>query len=55
VNELLSRILEQETNYSVLFFDYLKYLQMPAKEEHLPETMRRAILNLHCSTTRDMD
>jgi DNA repair protein RecO (recombination protein O) len=33
VNELLSRVLEQEANYSVLFFDYLQCLQALAAED----------------------
>ncbi|VTR31399.1 Recombination protein O [Serratia fonticola] len=33
VNELLSRVLEQEGNYSVLFFDYLQCLQALAAED----------------------
>lgn len=61
VNELLSRVLEQETNYAVLFFDYLKCLQTLAAEEHSPEYALRqfelALLNhlgygldfLHCA------
>ncbi|NIH15808.1 DNA repair protein RecO [Serratia symbiotica] len=61
VNELLSWVLEQETNYAVLFFDYLKCLQTLSAEEHSPEYALRqfelALLNhlgygldfLHCA------
>ena len=61
VNELLSRVLEQEANYSVLFFDYLQCLQALAAEEVSPELALRqfelALLNhlgygldfLHCA------
>lgn len=49
VNKLLSRVLEQETNYAVLFFHYLKCLQTLAVEEHSPEYALRqfelALLN----------
>lgn len=37
VNELLSRVLQQEANYSVLFFDYLQCLQTLAAENNSPE------------------
>ncbi|MDK1705668.1 DNA repair protein RecO [Serratia rubidaea] len=37
VNELLSRVLEQEANYSVLFFDYLQCLQTLAASDGSPE------------------
>lgn len=41
VNELLARVLEQETNYSVLFFDYLQCLQALAAEDSSPEQALR--------------
>lgn len=41
VNELLSRVLEHEGNYSVLFFDYLQCLQALAAEESSPEQALR--------------
>ncbi|EIC84410.1 DNA repair protein RecO [Serratia sp. M24T3] len=37
VNELVSRVLEQETNYSSLFFDYLHCLQNLAAASTSPE------------------
>ncbi len=37
VNELVSRVLEQETNYSSLFFDYLQCLQNLAAASTSPE------------------
>lgn len=47
VNELLSRVLEPEANYSVLFFDYLQCLQALAAEERSPEhSLRRFELAL---------
>nr|WP_314265626.1 DNA repair protein RecO [uncultured Moellerella sp.] len=47
VNELLSRILEHGTNYSVLFFDYLECLQTLAASEYTPEqALRRFELSL---------
>jgi DNA repair protein RecO (recombination protein O) len=41
VNELVSRVLEQETNYSSLFFDYLNCLQNLAAASHSPEQALR--------------
>ncbi|CQD38222.1 DNA repair protein RecO [Yersinia mollaretii] len=61
VNELLSRVLEHQTNYSALFFDYLHCLQSLAGSDGTPEYALRqfelAILAhlgygvdfLHCS------
>jgi len=61
VNELISRVLEQETRYSALFFDYLHCLQALAAEDSSPELALRqfelALLNnlgygvdfLHCA------
>lgn len=47
VNELLSRVLELEINYSSLFFDYLHCLQGLAAESDAPElTLRRFELAL---------
>ncbi|CNF19853.1 DNA repair protein RecO [Yersinia mollaretii] len=37
VNELLSRVLEHQTNYSALFFDYLHCLQSLAGSDGSPE------------------
>ncbi|WP_338658785.1 DNA repair protein RecO [Yersinia intermedia] len=37
VNELLSRVLEHQTNYSALFFDYLHCLQVLAGSDGSPE------------------
>ena len=37
VNELLSRVLEHQTNYSALFFDYLHCLQALAGSDGSPE------------------
>jgi len=54
VNEPLSRVLEQETNYAVLFFDYLRCLQTLAAEEHSPEYALRQF-NWLCSITWDTD
>ncbi|MCC3702094.1 DNA repair protein RecO [Rouxiella badensis] len=41
VNELVSRVLEQETNYSSLFFDYLHCLQNLAAASTAPEQALR--------------
>lgn len=41
VNELLSRVLEQETRFSDLFFDYLHCLQELASSEITPEPALR--------------
>ncbi|WP_323644530.1 DNA repair protein RecO [Pectobacterium versatile] len=41
VNELLSRVLEHETNYSALFFDYLHCLQHLAAQDASPEPALR--------------
>jgi len=41
VNELVSRVLEQETNYSSLFFDYLHCLQNLAAASTSPEQALR--------------
>lgn len=41
VNELLSRVLEPQTNYAVLFFDYLQCLQTLAAENSSPEQALR--------------
>lgn len=41
INELLSRVLEQEANCSVLFFDYLRCLQALAAEDSSPECALR--------------
>ncbi|WAT00010.1 DNA repair protein RecO [Rouxiella chamberiensis] len=61
VNELVSRVLEQEANYSALFFDYLHCLQSLAAATLTPEYALRqfelALLNnlgygvdfLHCA------
>ncbi|MEG3134630.1 DNA repair protein RecO [Rouxiella sp. T17] len=61
VNELVSRVLEQEANYSALFFDYLHCLQNLAAATVTPEYALRqfelALLNnlgygvdfLHCA------
>lgn len=47
VNELISRVLEQEISYSSLFFDYLHCLQRLAAEHDPPEqTLRRFELAL---------
>lgn len=47
VNELVSRVLEQETNYSSLFFDYLNCLQNLAATVGSPEhTLREFELAL---------
>ncbi|KPD03001.1 DNA repair protein RecO [Moellerella wisconsensis] len=47
VNELVSRILEQGTAYSSLFFDYLECLQTLAASEYTPEhALRRFELSL---------
>ncbi|MCL2896280.1 DNA repair protein RecO [Brenneria tiliae] len=41
VNELLVRVLEHETNYSALFFDYLNCLQQLASQNAAPEPALR--------------
>ncbi|KAA8995526.1 DNA repair protein RecO [Affinibrenneria salicis] len=41
INELLSRVLEHETNYSALFFDYLHCLQQLAALNSAPEPALR--------------
>ncbi|MFC3396447.1 DNA repair protein RecO [Brenneria rubrifaciens] len=41
VNELLARVLEHETNYSALFFDYLQCLQQLAVQNASPEPALR--------------
>ncbi|ATA22949.1 DNA repair protein RecO [Brenneria goodwinii] len=41
VNELLARVLEHETNYSALFFDYLNCLQQLASQHASPEPALR--------------
>lgn len=41
VNELLIRVLEHETNYSALFFDYLECLQQLASQHISPEPALR--------------
>ncbi|PHM46273.1 DNA repair protein RecO [Xenorhabdus mauleonii] len=47
VNELLSRVLEQGTAYSTLFFDYLQCLQVLAASDSTPEyALRRFELAL---------
>lgn len=47
VNELLSRVLEHETDYSALFFDYLQCLQQLASLSASPEpALRRFELSL---------
>ncbi|RLM22092.1 DNA repair protein RecO [Brenneria alni] len=43
VNELLARVLEHETNYSALFFDYLSCLQQLASQNTSPEPALRRI------------
>ncbi|MCG8710801.1 DNA repair protein RecO [Brenneria sp. 4F2] len=65
VNELLIRVLEHETNYSALFFDYLNCLQQLASQLASPEpALRRfelALLGslgygvdfLHCAGSGD--
>lgn len=41
VNELLIRVLEHETNYSALFFDYLDCLRLLASQQASPEPALR--------------
>ena len=48
INELLSRVLEYETRFSELFFDYLHCIQSLAGVTGTPEP-RCAALNWHCS------
>lgn len=49
INELLSRVLEYETRFSELFFDYLHCIQSLAGVTGTPENPRCAALNWHCS------
>ena len=48
INELLSRVLEYETRFSELFFDYLHCIQSLAGVTGTPEPACAA-LNWHCS------
>lgn len=48
INELLSRVLEYETRFSELFFDYLHCIQSLAGVTGTPEPALRR-LNWHCS------
>ncbi|NHW59442.1 DNA repair protein RecO, partial [Escherichia coli] len=41
LNELLSRVLENGTSYSVLFFEYLSCLQILAASDTTPEAALR--------------
>ena len=51
VNELLSRVLEHETRFSELFFDYLHCLQASGWRKRLRQSRRCAVLNWRCWDT----